>query len=243
MDDLFKGVARASVPWLEYQELSGRGMLLGESYLAQPIGEQLRLAHEKVLAEFNHPIIVSPGRGRPRQVDYVVLGKINDDLVAGLEVKWVGETALPKQRLVDDLLRLECLRARPNSEQSAARYFMVAGRCEHIAANFFGLECNTQSNGRAPFVPLLLADAANPEMQVDIKELPAFTHKYFKSFEQSYNVESPTRLRTRLMDDVVGPTFRALVWKVDSGVGQRATFKAVDLWSTEAVPPIESDDE
>src|SRR5436853_344047 len=136
MDDLFKNLSWAVVYWLEYQQLCGHGSLFSESYLAQPIGEFLHLWHNgRALAEYNHPVIVRPGRGRRRQIDYVLLGRNTKEIVAALEVKWVGDAPLNKQRLIDDLLRLECI-------ASINRYFLVVGNSEHIQPNLVDLVCN-----------------------------------------------------------------------------------------------------
>jgi len=241
LEPLFLGVAKAVVPWLEYQDLSGRSTLLGESYLAQPIGEQLRLGHANVVAEYNHPVIVSAKRGRQRQVDYVLLGAVNNALIAGLEVKWVDAASLAKQRLVDDLLRLECLRASPTTVQSAARYFMVVGRRTHIDATFLGSACNTGGGIRLPFVPALLATPTTPHHGLDIRQVPPHLRAYFKSFEQSYNVPVPTWLRTSLIAEAGTGEFRALMWKIDCGTGRRSTFSAVATWQSVQVPEVEDD--
>jgi hypothetical protein len=241
LEPLFLGVAKAVVPWLEYQDLSGRSTLLGESYLAQPIGEQLRLGHAKVVAEYNHPVIVSARRGRQRQVDYVLLGAVNNSLIAGLEVKWVDAASLAKQRLVDDLLRLECLRASPTAVQSVSRYFLIAGRRTHVETTFLGSACNTGGGARSPFASALLATPTNRHHEVDVRGVPSYLRVYFKSFEQSYNVPVPTWLRTSLIADQGTGEFRALMWKIDCGTGRRSTFSAATTWQTEQVPDVEDD--
>lgn len=243
MDAIFEKVTAATAAWLDYQVICGRKMLLGESYLAQPIAEVLRVEHSgDVHAEFNHPIITSPGRGRRRQVDYVLCGLSAGNLVAGLEVKWADATALSKQRIVDDLLRLECLKHSPNHDQSADRFFLVAGSKANMKANFLELSSNSDG-GRTPFLPCFLDETSNAWKNVDVRALPAFLHKYFKSFEASYRVESPTGFRTRLVKNLESTDFRALLWRVDSGPGQRSTFSPTARWPNVAVPETEDDDE
>jgi len=242
MQRIFEKATDATTAWLDYQILCGRRMLLCESYLAQPIGEVLRVEHTgDVHAEFNHPIITSPSRGRPRQVDYVLCGANAGNLVAGLEVKWAADTALSKQRIVDDLLRLECLKHSATHNQSADRYFLVAGSLTNFQGSFLDLMSNS-GGGRSAFLPYFL-DTKPGWKAIDVQSLPTFLRKYFISFEASYRVESPKKLRTRLVKDQSSTGFRAMLWEVDSGSGQRTTFSATTLWSNEVVPEAESDDE
>jgi hypothetical protein len=239
IEEVFANLPKGIVPWLDYQATCGREMLLSESYLAQPIGELLRLNHGgDVKAEFNHPIITAPARGRRRQVDYALLGKTGKKLVAGLEVKWADDTALSKQRLVDDLLRLECLKASPTSRQSAARFFLVAGRTTHVKTNLVKLQSNVGGR-RAPFLPWFLDASTDKAITVDVTNAPEYIQKYFKSFEASYKVLSPTAFRTRRVADVTRGDFRAILWNVDSGAGQRSTFSATQRWPTISVPEVE----
>lgn len=243
MDEIFEKVTAATAAWLDYQVICGRRMLLGESYLAQPIGEVLRVEHNgDVHAEFNHPIITSPSRGRPRQVDYVLRGPNAGTLVAGLEVKWADDTALSKQRIVDDLLRLECFKHSPAHNQSAHRYFLIAGSKSNIKANFLDLSSNG-GGGRTPFLTHFLDPTSTIWKSVDVQALPAFLRKYFKSFEATYRVQSPKGFRTRLVKDQESTDFRAMLWRVDSGQGQRATFSATALWEDISVPETEDENE
>lgn len=245
VDQIFEKIAAAAPPWLEYQVMCGREMLLSESYLAQPIGEVLRVEHNgEVRAEYNHPIITSPGRGRPRQVDYVLCGASAGELRAGLEVKWVDDSALSKQRIIDDILRLECLKHAPGHNQSAKRYFLVAGSKANLQANFLDLSSNSGSGeGRVPFLPNFLDATSSEWKKIDVQALPTFLQKYFRSFESSYRVQSPKVFRTRLLKDLESGGYRAMLWRVDSGRGQRYTFCATTHWSNVPVPETEADDE
>jgi len=243
VEEVFQKLSEALPAWLSYQLMCGRKTLFSESYLAQPIGEVLRLEHNgDVHAEYDHPTIVSPGRGRPRQIDYVLLGEYKGYLSAGLEVKWVGNSPLSKQRLVDDLLRLECLRGGFRQSQSAHRYFLVAGGIAEMTTNFLDLTANS-GGGRAPFVPFFLDCDSLGWKEVEVMDLPKFLRKYVKSFEQSFRVDSPKSFRTRLVADKVVGGFRSMLWRVDSGGGQRTTFNARKQWSDEIVPDTEDEDE
>ncbi len=243
LDTIFENVAAAIPSWLEYQVACGREMLLSEGYLAQPVGEVLRFEHPgTVKVEYNHPIITSPGRGRPRQVDYVLTGVQSDVLVAGLEVKWVDASIPSKQRIVDDLLRLECLKHAPGHPQSAGRYFLVAGSKSNINEKFLGLTSNG-GGSRVPFLPCFL-DSSDPSWKnIGVQDLPSWLGKYFCSFEDSYGTEIPKVFRTRLVRAAHSDGFSAMLWRVDSGVGQRSTFRAKEYWPAVSVPLVEGDDE
>jgi hypothetical protein len=242
-DQIFEKVTSATTAWLDYQVICGREMLLSEGYLAQPIGEVLRVEHEgDVRAEFNHPIITSPSRGRRRQIDYVLRGRNAGNLVGGLEVKWADDTALSKQRIIDDLLRLECLKHAPGHIQSVPRYFFIAGKKEHVKENFLELQSNCGS-GRTPFLPHFLSVDSTAWKAVDVQDLPAFLRKYLKSFETSYRVQPPKTFRTRLVKDQESARFRAMIWRIDSGPGHRTTFSAKIEWPDVVVPETEEADD
>lgn len=232
-DDLFRRVAEATACWLQYQEVLGRQMLLSESFLASPIGEVLVLGHNgEVEAEFNHPTARRGGRGRPRQVDYVLMGRNKGQLVAGLEVKWVADKEIPKGRIVADLLRLE--RLRPVGSGTAERYLMVAGRRQDMQASFLDVESNA-GGGRKRFLDSFLATQMPGAMtawkSIDIQHLDAHLRKEIAAFAADYDDRVPARIRTRLLVDATVGGFRAMAWKVDSGVGRRRTFAPTPEWA------------
>ena len=109
-----RGAARLALAvqhWLDFQILCEREMLLSEGYLSQPVGEFLRAHHTGgIRAEWNIPNLRQPGRGRRRQVDYALLSRDAGRLTCAIEAKWVSSGQIDKQRIVDDLMRLECVR-------------------------------------------------------------------------------------------------------------------------------------
>ena len=121
-----KNLAKAVGRWLAFQVLCGRDVLLSESYLSQPLAEFLLHHHSGTLAtERRHPGLQRGGRGRPRQVDFVLLSRDAEAAEAVIEAKWVTDRPYPKQAVVDDLLRLECFR---EGGRHVRRYFLVAGK-------------------------------------------------------------------------------------------------------------------
>lgn len=231
-DDLFKTVAEATACWLQYQQVLGRQMLLSEGFLASPIGEVLVLGHNgDVECEFNHPMARKGGRGRPRQVDYVLMGRNKGQLVAGLEVKWVAGKEIPKGCIVADLLRLE--RLRPEGPGTAERYLMVAGRCPDMQARFLDVQSNA-GGGRKPFLASFL-DTEPPRAmpawkEVDIQRLDEYLRKDIAAFAEDYDGVVPSKLRTRLLADITLGGFRSMLWKVDSGRGRRTPFDPKQAW-------------
>src|SRR5215210_9372508 len=74
--------------------------------------------------------------------------------LAAIEAKWISNQATSKQRLLDDVLRLECVRNEDG--QAMTRFFIVAGRTNHIEKNFLDLKINA-SKKRIPFLTPLLS--------------------------------------------------------------------------------------
>lgn len=140
-------LARAVVTWMDYQVICGREMLMSESYVAHPVGEYLRYHHNgEVLAEYEHPWIKSPGRGRPRQLDYVVLTKNKGKIDVVIEAKWIRNNGkLNPQAAIDDILRLEALR-------QGRGYFLVPGQETHFGGGSTGSRSmpRGRGNGSSP---------------------------------------------------------------------------------------------
>jgi len=102
-----KGLVDALHHWISFQILCGRKALLSESYLNQPTGEYLLHAagSSHLRTERNHPILNKPGKkGRPRQIDFCLLSRDKKQLTTAIELKWIAESAMYKQRIIDDLL-------------------------------------------------------------------------------------------------------------------------------------------
>ena len=238
-NDAAQGMATAVQLWLDFQVLCQREMLLSEAYLAQPTGEFLRSHHTgRIRAEWNHPNIQSPGRGRPRQIDYALFSRDKNRSVTAIEAKWTTDAPTSKQRLLDDVLRLECVR---NDGQGMTRYFLIAGRTNHLENNCLGLRINVGGGERQSFmVQVLPLNTTSQTTQVKKCDEP--WRRFYKSFQDSYNVELPTTYKTQLVADKQGTYVRVLVWRITSPQNRR-TFSPADLWKTISVPDLEENDE
>jgi len=203
--------------WLCFQALCGRSALLSESYLNQPIGEFLLHHHSGELeSEVNHPNLNQVGRrGRPRQIDFCLKSRDTQRLTAAFELKWVSEGPFDKQRVVDDLLRLEALRI--TERQHVYRYFLVAGKQCDFESNFAQARAILGGGaGRAAFFPPILDFATNNEKVIVVGDLPAPQRGSFDEFANYYKSPLPRRLITQR---VVGQSlndFSVYVWRVRS---------------------------
>lgn len=104
-------VAQAVNRWLSYQVICGRSPLLSEAYLGHPVAEYFIHKHSGVFeAEVDHPAFANAPRGRPRQIDYVLRTRHSGAIDVAIECKWIAERPYDKQRILNDILRLECVR-------------------------------------------------------------------------------------------------------------------------------------
>jgi hypothetical protein len=116
------------------------------------------------------------------------------------------------------------------------------GSKANINEKFLGLTSNG-GGSRVPFLPCFL-DSSDPSWKnIGVQDLPSWLGKYFCSFEDGYGTEIPKVFRTRLIRAAHSDGFSAMLWRVDSGVGQRSTFRAKDHWNAVSVPLVEGDDE
>jgi len=126
-DKLSKGLGG----WLMYEHHSHRADLFSEKYLALGIGNILSgNFRDKVIAEYNHPVLKERKAGRPPQIDFVIIGE-NDEISLAVESKWVGtkNTTSPKVNdILWDLIRLEIL----NYNYSSKSLFVVAGKKSQV---------------------------------------------------------------------------------------------------------------
>jgi len=219
-------LANAVRHWLNFQALCGREALFGESYLAQPVGEFLMANHRgRIASEWTVPDLRSKAPGRPRQVDYALLSPETGRLVGAIEVKWVRPGApSPKQRIVDDLLRLE--RLRDPHEQHAVRYLLVAGDGSAFDDGFLNVMARSGRRNRKFLRPLLSASTKRYK-RVDVEQADEPWQGYFHKFATTYGVDIPKAFRTKLITLSKGGSTRVAVWRVASN-SNRATFEPDD---------------
>src|ERR1035441_9889802 len=158
-DKSFEALAKSLRCWLDYQIHCGREQLLSESFLTQPIGEFLMAHHSGYLKpEENHPQLKKAKKGRPRQLDYVLLSHDDQLLEFGVECKWTGSTKPTPQSILNAVSRLECLRRPVGQTVACARFFVLAGRNKAVTSFLDGVLYKTGEqqppNFLAGFLPV-----------------------------------------------------------------------------------------
>lgn len=210
--------------WLCFQSLCGRRTLMSEHYLSQPIGEYLLHHHSGPLdSEVDHPNLNPAGRrGRPRQIDFCLFSRETNRLTAAFELKWVGDGAFDKQRVIDDLLRLEALR---NVEsQHVFRYFLVAGETNHFKNNFQKSKANLGAGGgRVDFFLEFLDFSTNNQKTIDVNSLSAPQLEACNEFSSYYQSQCPRRFITERVHATSMNGFTVYIWRIRS-VKNRTTL-------------------
>lgn len=212
----------AVLHWLCFQTLCGRSTLLSEHYLNQPIGEYLLHHHSGDLeSEVDHPNLNQAGRrGRPRQIDFCLKSRDKKRITAAFELKWVSSGAFDKQRVVDDILRLEALRIQ--EAQHVYRYFLVAGAENDFNQNFVQSQANLgDGGGRVDFFQPILDFQSNVEKEIVVDRLAAPQRSLFDEFSRYYQSQLPPRLITQR---IIGQTlngFTVYIWRIQSTKNRR----------------------
>lgn len=207
----------AVLHWLCFQTLCGRAELLSEHYLSQPIGEFLLHHHSGDLkSEYDHPNLnAAARRGRPRQIDFCLCSRDRERLTAAFELKWVSSGSFDKQRVVDDVLRLEALRI-PEA-QHVFRYFLVAGRAQEFTENFQNAQANLgQGGGRVAFFPELLDFMTNDDKTVIVTSLSAPQRQACDEFSRYYASQLPRRFVTSRIFAESLNGYTVNIWRVRS---------------------------
>lgn len=190
---------------------------MSEHYLSQPIGEYLLHHHSGSLdSEVDHPNLNPTGRrGRPRQIDFCLHSRETGRLTAAFELKWVGDGTFDKQRVVDDLLRLEVLR---NAEaQHVYRYFLVAGKTNNFTDQFQNSQSNVGGGGgRVDFFPEFLEFGNNNDKTIVVQNLSAPQLAACNEFSAYYQSECPRRFITQRVCGVNMNDFSVYVWRIRS---------------------------
>ena len=212
-----KDLGSTVLHWLCFQTLCGRGELLSEHYLSQPIGEYLLHHHSGDLkSEMDHPNLNQGGkRGRPRQIDFCLSSRDKNRLTAAFELKWVAEYAFDKQRVVDDLLRQEVLRN--NEAQHVYRYFLVAGKTVNFTDNFQNSQANLGGGGgRVQFFPEFLDFNTDADKTIITTALGAPQRDACDEFSRYYNSQLPRRFITTRVFNGAMDGFSVVIWRIRS---------------------------
>ena len=230
-DKSFEALAKALRCWLDFQIHCGREQLLSESFMTQPIGEFLMAHYSGYLKpEDDHPQFKQAKKGRPKQLDYVLLSREQKLLDFAVECKWTGSTQPTRQSIVDDVMRLECLRRPANTGGGCGRFFIFAGRKATVSKFLEGRLNKTGQNPAPKFLSGFVPTQISPKLtKVVVKNCPAYYRRFFRDFSTGYKLDLPNSYRARLIADQEGDDVRVLIWKVGS-MGKRTTFKHSTTW-------------
>lgn len=233
-----ENMAKAIRFWMDYQILCKRDMLLSEAYLTQSVGEFLLSCYptSKLEVEYNHPNLNRGKRGRPRQIDFVLRSRDAKRITTAIEVKWIGNMNADKKRLLDDLLRLECIRG----NQGITRYFLLAGKKDKIDTNCFNLEINAGKKRIRFFEQILLQEINRPH-SVKVERCEDAMRSLYASFQDDYKIELPKSFKTTLVANEEGEGVHVLIWEVRS-TSKRTTFSPADSWTNVTAQDTDSDD-
>ena len=189
-------IVKAVNRWLSYQVLCGREALFSEAYLGQPLAEYLIHRHSgKFEAEVDHPVLNEPKPGRPRQIDYVLRTRDAKVIEVAIECKWISTTPYDKQRIINDILRLECVRV---PGRHVKRLLLVAGRKQEFDKNFRKLQVNI-GNSRANFTKSLLPFSLEKPLTVQPALSESPFREYYERFSVSFNAGVPKSFKTLLV--------------------------------------------
>ena len=197
-------------------------MLLSEHYLNQPIGEFLLHHHSGELdAETDHPNLNQASRrGRPRQIDFCLLSRETLRITAAIELKWVSDGVFDKQRVVDDLLRLEVLSI-PQG-QHVYRYFLIAGIEKDFKAKFRLTQANLGGGGRrVAFFPELFDFDTDAMKTIVVSDLSAPQRTLCDEFASYYQSPLPRRFITQRIFAQSLNGFTVFIWRIRSVKGRR----------------------
>ena len=222
----FRTLRRLSTAGFPIRILCGREALLSEAYLGHPVAEYLVHKHSgQFAAEVDHPVLCEAGPGRTKQIDYALLTRDAEAIEVAIECKWISITPYDKQRIVNDILRLECVRA---PGRHVKRFLLVAGRKEDFERNFRDLKVNVGGARRA-FTTHFLS-----QKHREIKTIRADTcedrfQEYYTSFSSSFNSDVPKSFKTRLVGRRTVDKISVYIWQISS-VRNRRTFSPQDAW-------------
>jgi hypothetical protein len=244
-DDSFAELAKAIRSWLDYQVLCGRGQLLCEASLAQPVGDYLITHYSgSLVSEGPHPVLTKAKHGavgRNRQIDFLLKSKERQFFDVAIECKWAGN--VPKQAFVDDIMRLECFRREQLAEEntdglvedsrsigSCNRFFILAGFKKPMN-DFITQRINGTGNIPPPtFIDgLLPLNLSSKLSTIELKKCAAYHRAYFRAFHETYGVDLPNSYRARLIACAEGEESTVYVWKVGS-MSKRRAFTPKDVW-------------
>lgn len=233
-----RGLGEALHHWLSFQILCGREALLSESYLNQPTGEYLLNAagSSDLRTEHSHPILNRAGkRGRPRQIDFCLLSRDKKHLTTAIELKWITQSPLDKQRIIDDLLRLECLLPERKG-QHIFRYLIIAGRTDDLREKFLNASMNSGMK-RFRFIDGILGTEPNETIGATYANLEPAQRSLFDKFEENYESRVPKKFLTELLYKQESRDIGLYCWRVRSSENRKVVERKPAETSAETTDP------
>ena len=228
-DKLSKGLGG----WLMYEHHSHRADLFSEKYLAAGIGNILSgNFRDKVITEFNHPILKNKKAGRPPQIDFVIR---NDDKInLAVESKWFGTKTSSSPKSIDvlwDLIRLEILNFAYNSNT----LFVIAGKKSQIDKFF---TCNDFVDKTSTGKSRNLLSIRNSGFVLDLIGCSNERLKMICKLSEKYKtVEFPSKITIsrlyKFPTDATNFENEVCVWSIKS-VANSKRYKYQDLFDRHA---------
>jgi hypothetical protein len=226
-DDDMKDLTKAITYWLEYQVLCKREMLVSEGYLKQSIFEFLQnnQPSSEVKVECSHPNLKKVTKGRPRSIDFGLFSRDKKYLEAAIELKWIGNntSSVDEQDLLDDILRLECIRG---EKSSMPRYFVLVGKPKNVD-KLFSKKINFEQE-RFSFIDEILPNDKE-RTNIEIKKCEEAFRLFYFRFHKSYKIDLPLTFNIKLVEDKTGDHIKVRIWKIESS-SNRQTFVVTDVW-------------
>lgn len=226
--DLAKLLSRGIAGWLLFEHSCYREPIFSEKYLSYPISQILNIKFgEFVHAEMKHPILGSatPGRGRPPEIDFVVLDE-NKEINVAIESKWIGNKVTKKtvEKILWDLVRLAMI----GNREDVKCYFIMAGKRRFLNRLFENEHFNgvPDKKGRVrPFLKVRKSDYMDVRIDAPKDDRIKLLKPIFKLCQ---NIDLPMRLGTgRTFCWPNNPTnqeYQVYVWEVMPH-RQKITFK------------------
>jgi len=225
---LDKILARGIAGWLQFEHACHRASIFSEKYLSVPIAQILNTQFgNKVHAEIKHPILgdLSPGRGRPPELDFAVFDS-SQKIEVAIESKWVGKSITKQtvERIIWDLVRLAMI----GNTDDVKCYFILAGKKKDLKRLFDNKHFNGELDKKGRTRPILkVRDTDYMDVRIDSPR-PDRLKLLKPIFALCQDIELPMRLATGFTEyypkDAFNYDYQVYVWEVMPNK-QKTTFK------------------
>ncbi|OYU54414.1 MAG: hypothetical protein CFE25_13955 [Chitinophagaceae bacterium BSSC1] len=211
LNNVQRRLAEGISSWLLFEFHCKRGDLFSEKYLTVPVGQILTVLFPgQIKSEINHPHLSGKSKGRPPQLDFVVVNEKKWEVI--VETKWIGKTKLKITQIIWDLMRLEVIARKDN----AICYFILSGFNKKIE----DLLENTHFNSTSPKNPNITS-FKGIKISINLTKLPQTIKDGLNQKMKKYpNCEFSDIISCDLPHSYPGKninmSFKTLVWKVNA---------------------------